>query len=64
MMTSSTIMLPNRIAPLSGKKLSCIASTAPSDDAVEASAKSAEAAMPNRTSFPSMLAPTCSFSGA
>jgi hypothetical protein len=62
--TSSTIMLASRMAPLKGRKLSCIASTAPSDDAVETSAKSAEPAMPKRTSLPSMLPPGCKGPGA
>ena len=57
--TSSTIMLARRMPPLSGRKLSCIALTAPSEDAVETSANSADPAMPKRTSLPSMLPPGC-----
>ena len=38
-------------------KLACMALTAPQEAAVVITAKSAEAAMPKRTSLPSMLPP-------
>ena len=41
--TSSTIMFASRMPPLSGMKLSCILLTAPSEEAVETFAKSADA---------------------
>ncbi len=43
--------------PPSGVKESCIALTEPFDAAVVAAAQSAEFAIPNRTSLPSMLPP-------
>ena len=46
--------------PPSGVKESCIAFTAPHEAAVVTAANSAEAAMPKRTSLPSMLPPDCS----
>ena len=45
------------IMPPSAVKLSCMALTAPHEAAVVMTAKSAEAAMPKRTSLPSMLPP-------
>ena len=45
------------IMPPSAVKLSCIAFTAPHEASVVTVANSADAAMPNRTSLPSMFAP-------
>ena len=42
-----------------GVKESCIALTEPLEAAVVAVAQSAEFAMPNRTSLPSMFPPAC-----
>jgi hypothetical protein len=60
MITSSIIMLAMSMPPPSGVKLSCMALTAPSDEAVVTFAKSADPAMPNRTSLPSILPPAWS----
>ena len=46
------------IMPPSAVKLSCMALTAPHEAAVVITANSAERAMPNRTSLPSMLPPS------
>ena len=56
-MISSTIILAISTSPESGMKLSCIESTAPSEEAVDTSAKSEDCATPKRTSLPSMLPP-------
>ena len=45
-------------------KLSCIESTAPSEDAVLTVANSADWPGPKRTSLPSMLPPACCAPGA
>ena len=58
-MTSSSIMLDIITRPDSGMKLSCIALTAPSEEAVVTVANSADWPMPKRTSLPSMLPPAC-----
>ena len=50
-------MLNSGTKPPSGVKLSCMALTAPHEAAVVIAANSAEAAMPKRTSLPSMLPP-------
>ena len=48
-------MLTSGTSPPSGVKLSCIELTAPHEASVVTVAKSAELAMPKRTSLPSML---------
>src|SRR5580700_10285539 len=50
-------MLMRGIMPPSAVKLSCMAFTAPHDAAVVTTANSEEAAMPKRTSLPSILPP-------
>ena len=57
MMISPSWMLISGIMPPSGVKQSCMALTAPHEAAVVITANSAEAAMPKRTSLPSMLPP-------
>ena len=59
-MTSSTIMFAMSNPPDKGMKLSCMALTAPLDESVVTVANSEDAAMPKRTSLPSMLPPACS----
>ena len=51
-------MLTSGTAPPSGVKLSCEELTAPVEVPVVEAAKRADAAAPNRTSLPSMFAPT------
>ena len=48
-------MFTSGTSPPSGLKLSCIEFTAPQEASVVTVAKSAEAAVPKRTSFPSMF---------
>ena len=55
--TSPSCMLNSGIMPPSGVRLSCIALTAPQDAAVVTTLNKALAAMPKRTSLPSMLPP-------
>ena len=55
MMISPSWMLNIGTNPPIGVKLSCIALTAPHDASVVTAANSAEAAVPKRTSLPSML---------
>ena len=55
--TSSVIMLNIGTRPAIGVKLSCMLFTAPQLVSVVTVANSAEFAMPNRTSLPSMLPP-------
>ncbi len=57
--TSPSWMFTSGTSPPSGVKLSCIAFTAPQEASVVTVANSAEAATPNRVSFPSMLSVLC-----
>ena len=57
MTISPSWMLNSGIMPPSAVKLSCIALTAPHDAAVVTTANRALAAVPKRTSLPSMLPP-------
>ena len=54
-MISPSIMLTSGTSPPSGRKLECIAFTAPHEAAVVMVANSALMAMPKRTSLPSQL---------
>ena len=56
-MTSPSIMLTSGIMPPSAVKLLCIPLTAPHEADVVITANSEVAAMPKRTSLPSMLPP-------
>ena len=55
-MTSPSAILTINTMPPNGKKLSCIASTAPPASVVTV-AKSEDGVMPKRTSLPSILPP-------
>ncbi len=63
-MISPSMMLIIGIMPASGSRLSCMVLTAPQEASVVTVVNSAELAMPNRTSLPSMLPPACSADAA
>ena len=62
-MISPSMMLMSGTMPPSGVRLSCMLFTAPQEASVVTVVKSAEFAMPKRTSLPSILPPDCSSLG-